>query len=225
MTIPTTARDLVVALVEGGLSRKQIGKSLGVNDSYIGRVFRGERGATAGKYAARLEQLTGELEARQAAGVPVRRGEVITTTAPVDKRRQNVRRPARIYESSRATTARAKRQATRSGARSLVGEIRYAASTGRHVAVDLQVTSSLYHRVSGSGSKAGNTPPAVKTSASYTVTIGGVSALEWLEVLDEVEGNLVAAALRILVDQGRLEDDDDGESLTDVVGVEVRTWA
>ena len=220
MTTPGSARALVVQLVEAGLSRRQIGASLGVNDSYIGRVFRGERGSTGDKYAGRLAQLIDELEARRTAGVPVRRGESIVTTAPVEKRTQKVRRPARVYESRRASTARAGKQAAQNGARSLAGEVRYAAAEGRMVVVVLTCTSEAVARRATYGRKI---EPKGRRRL-WTFELGPMPADELAEQVEAAGGSVVEGAILWSVEAGQYESELDEDELHTIVGAEVRTW-
>jgi hypothetical protein len=113
------AGDRSLRLIAGGMSRKQIGSSIGRNDRLIGYV---EKGVKPGhNLVPSLQQLAGELEARREAGVPPRRGEVV----PVRRRRgrrgrgqggaQRVRRPTVISESAHHSTSRIGKQAAESG--------------------------------------------------------------------------------------------------------------
>jgi hypothetical protein len=224
VTTPGSAAELVAELVGLGLSRRQIGRSVGVNDSYIGRILSGARGTTGAKYAGRLAELRAEVDARQAAGVPLRRGETVATAAPVEHRTQRLRRPARVYDGRHATTARVGKQAARNGARALVGELQHAADEGRKVAVDLHTTSATMAQKANYSVKQQGAVGRRRKARIITVTFGPVDADELLPYVEAAGGDLVAGALTWAVETGSYEGSpDDGEAET-VVGAEVRTW-
>ena len=225
MTNPSSAAELVAELVGLGLSKRQIGRSVGVNDSYIGRILTGARGTTGAKYADRLAQLRAEVEARASAGTPLRKGETVETTAPVERRQQRLRRPVLAYQGRHATTARVGKQAARNGARGLVGELQHAADAGRRVAVDLHTTSERMAQKAGYGAKKSAHEPGRKRGRIRTITLGPVDADELLAYVEDAGGNLVAGVLTWAGEAGLYEGGEaDEEDMSTVVGVEIRAW-
>lgn len=227
MTTPSSAAELVAELVGLGLSRRQIGRSVGVNDSYIGRILSGARGTTGAKYAGRLAELRAEVEARRDAGAPLRKGETVETSAPVQRRQQRLRRPVLAYSGRHATTARVGRQAARNGARGLVGELQHAADEGRRVAVDLHTTSERMARKANYGAKKSPHQPGKRKGQARVrvITFGPVDADELLAYVEDAGGDLVRGALTWATETGAYEGSGgDDEDVSTVVGAELRAW-
>ena len=220
MTTPSTAAELVAQLVGLGVSKRSIGRSIGVNDSYVGRIVTGARGTTGANYLGRLQQLRAEIDARAAAGVPLRKGEAVTTTAPVTKRAQKLRRPSRVYDSARASTARAGKQAARNGSRTLVGELQHAAAGGRRVVVQMTTVS---HTVARKSTYGRHVEPKGR-ERRWTFEIGPVDADELLPYVEAAGGSLVEGAVLWSVDAGQFESELDEDQAATIVAVELRTW-
>lgn len=127
-----TTAESIRAMKGSGASYRAIAAHLGVNDSLVGQIARGAKPgenleARAAALRARMDALGSLPPVGQAGPLP---------EAP--RRAQRVRQAIR-RGGTRWSTATAKDQATRSGARQLESIITDARATGRRVSLNLQV--------------------------------------------------------------------------------------
>jgi hypothetical protein len=208
----SVAQALVLRMKAQGHSYSAIGRALGRDSSAISQIASGKRGPNYGKhYGPALARAEAELK-NQAAGAPAH---PITQPARrlVGKGRNRtearVRQPTSRGVGKQWGVSTTKRQATRSGAKSLTAKLEDANSKGRQAGVSISVSSHVKggYKKTGTGKGApGDKEIRAELDEAFEAQLeaaGGnfTNALAgWLEATERVEsiepGQIHAIELR-----------------------------
>jgi hypothetical protein len=210
----SAAQTLVLRMHAHGHSFAAIGRALGRDSSAISQIASGKRGPNYGRsYTPALAHAEQELK-NQAAGAPAH---PIVQPARRMKGKGRTQEPARVRQPiSRGVgkqwgVSNVKRQATRSGARSLTAKLGDASAKGRQAGVSVTVSPAVKggYKQTGTGKGA---PGDKEIKADLD------QAFE--EQLDAAGGNFTEALTAWLQVTQRVESIEPGQ----VHAIELRTW-
>jgi hypothetical protein len=223
------AADFVRRLVARGISQRTIGAAVGRNDSLISQIGRGT--GKGGSLRDRLGELLATAERaglgkgatpeQLAAGgqEPARRTRRTGTIA-------RVRRAVSARYGGGGSTSQVKRQAAHAGGNGLIYELRRAADEDMQVAWDVTFRDPA-NEVQVIESSGRPRPKADKTKRrrrhGLTVTMRA-GARESLDAV-EAAGSVTRGVLRMMIERGLINYEDEDEAIQDVEAIEMRVWS
>jgi hypothetical protein len=208
-----SARDEIQALLSAGLTKRDIGRAVGRNDSLIGQIARGAKpGRNLEAALGGLRERVGRLGKSDALAAP--------EPLPEAPRRVQAVRQAVRHGGNRWSVAGVKAQATSTGAKALQGIIYDADATGRRLSLHLSVNPRLV--IARSGGR--RIKRAKGRREAQEVRAGdngrGIDAGMLATLVDSHNGNVTEAIAEYLAVSGYVG----AISAADIYSVEVSSW-